>query len=69
MRFLEEGFKLPAYKCTNPTTIVFFIFIFLSLFLNSSSFGPALGAVLWFVCFRLVQKIRNQSEDEIEISE
>ncbi|MDB7638272.1 amino acid permease [Ligilactobacillus ruminis] len=67
--FLEEGFKLPAYKCTNPATIVFFIFIFLSLFLNRSSFGPALGAVLWFVCFRLIQKIRNQPEDEIEISE
>ncbi|WP_328224006.1 hypothetical protein [Ligilactobacillus ruminis] len=67
--FLEEGFKLPAYKCTNPATNIFFIFIFLSLFLNRSSFGPALGAVLWFVCFRLIQKIRNQPQDEIEISE
>lgn len=66
--FLEDGFKLPAYKCTNPATIVFFILIFLSLFLNSDSFAPALGALLWFVVFRTAQKLGGNGEKGIEIS-
>lgn len=52
--FMPDGFKVPAYKFFIPLTMLVFIFIFISLFTQSSTFYPALGAVIWTVIFSTV---------------
>ncbi|MFC4652942.1 amino acid permease [Lactococcus nasutitermitis] len=49
--FREDGFKTPLYKVLVPFTILIFVLIFLSLFTNSSTQLPAIGAVIWTIIF------------------
>lgn len=47
--FMANGFLMPAYKVLNPLTIAFFGFIYLSLFLQQSTFIGAVGSTLWIL--------------------
>ncbi len=42
---------MPAYKVLNPLTIVFFLFVFVCLFLQKSTYIGAIGATIWIILF------------------
>lgn len=52
--FMEDGFKVPAYKLLVPITMVVYAFIFVSLFTHSDTLFPAIGAVVWTVVIGLI---------------
>lgn len=49
--FLSHGFLMPGHKITSPLTIIFFIFIFISLFFAPGDIFGAIGASLWTIIF------------------
>lgn len=49
--FMSDGFVMPAYKVLNPLTIVFFLFVFVCLFLQESTYIGAIGATIWIILF------------------
>lgn len=49
--FMPDGFVMPAYKILNPLTIAFFLFVFVCLFLQKSTYIGAIGATIWIVLF------------------
>lgn len=49
--FMPDGFVMPAYKVLNPLTIVFFLFVFVCLFLQKSTYIGAIGATIWIILF------------------
>lgn len=49
--FMPDGFAMPAYKVLNPLTIVFFLFVFVCLFLQESTYIGAIGATIWIILF------------------
>ena len=49
--FMPDGFVMPAYKVLNPLTIVFFLFVFVCLFLQESTYSGAIGATIWIILF------------------
>ena len=49
--FMPDGFVMPAYKVLNPLTIVFFLFVFVCLFLQESTYIGAIGAPIWIILF------------------
>lgn len=49
--FMPDGFVMPAYKVLNPLTIVFFLFVFVCLFLQESTYIGAIGAAIWIILF------------------
>ena len=49
--FMPAGFVMPAYKVLNPLTIVFFLFVFVCLFLQKSTYIGAIGATIWIILF------------------
>ena len=49
--FMPDGFVMPAYKVSNPLTIVFFLFVFVCLFLQKSTYIGAIGATIWIILF------------------
>lgn len=49
--FMPDGFVMPAYKVLNPLTIVFFLFVFVCLFLQESTYIGAIGATIRIILF------------------
>ena len=49
--FMADGYLMPAYKFLNPLTIAFFIFVFICLFLQESTYIGAIGATIWIIVF------------------
>ena len=49
--FMPDGFIMPAYKVLNPLTIVLFLFVFVCLFLQKSTYIGAIGATIWIILF------------------
>lgn len=47
--FIEDGFKMPFYKVASPLTLLFFLFIFGTLFLDKTDTIAALGGIAWTV--------------------
>ncbi len=67
--FLADGFKMPAYQWTDPLTIMLFIGIFMTLFFNSETIYPAIGALIWLVGFNIFLLFRDKYRlDHSEIS-
>ena len=56
--FMPDGFVMPAYKVLNPLTIVFFLFVFVCLFLQESTYIGAIGATVWIVLFGIYSNWR-----------
>ena len=52
--YLADGFLVIAPRLLVPMAILFFIFVFVTLFFNSESRIPAIGATLWLVLFGCV---------------
>lgn len=64
--FLENGFKMPHYKITNPLTIALFVGIFITLFFNKETLLPAVGAVIWLVGFNIILSFSNKKSSAFE---
>lgn len=56
--FMPDGFVMPAYKVLNPLTIAFFLFVFVCLFLQESTYIGAIGATIWIVLFGIYSNWR-----------
>lgn len=51
--FDSKGFLTPKARITVPLVVLVFAIVFISLFFNNETLYPALGAVIWTVCFGL----------------
>lgn len=49
--FMPDGFVMPAYKFTNTLTILFFVFIYCTLFISADTRGSAIAGLIWLVLF------------------
>ena len=63
--FMPDGFVMPAYKVLNPLTIVFFLFVFVCLFLQESTYIGAIGATIWIILlgFTAIGNIINKPQE------
>ncbi|MBU7460263.1 MULTISPECIES: amino acid permease [Lactiplantibacillus] len=57
--YLEDGFKMPAYRITSPLTIAFFVLIFASLFFIQADIIGAVGAIVWTLLFGTVTTVHQ----------
>ncbi|EHJ52092.1 amino acid permease [Streptococcus macacae] len=59
--FMPDGYLMPHYKILNPITTAFMIFVFITLFLQDSTYIGAIGATIWIVVFGIysLYKFRN----------
>ena len=57
--FLPDGFLMPAYKILNPLTIAFFLFVFVCLFLQQSTYIGAIGATIWMILFGIYSNLKH----------
>ncbi|MBM7642240.1 amino acid permease [Streptococcus loxodontisalivarius] len=60
--FMTDGYLMPAYKILNPMTIAFFIFVFVCLFLQESTFIGAIGASIWIVLFGIYSQLKFKGQ-------
>ena len=49
--FMADGYLMPQYRLLNPLTILFFVFVFVTLFLQESTFMGAVGSAIWIFVF------------------
>ncbi|MFD0704680.1 amino acid permease [Alloscardovia venturai] len=49
--FVEDGFLLKGYKFFDTVGIIFFLFIYISLFASQDRIIPAIAGVVWLVLF------------------
>jgi len=49
--FMADGYLMPQYRLLNPLTILFFVFVFATLFLQESTFMGAVGSAIWILVF------------------
>jgi AAT family amino acid transporter len=66
--YMPDGFKMPGFPFTNIITIIFFVFIFFTLFINADAIIPAVGAIIWTIVFGTVSyfKFRKQNAEQGE---
>ena len=56
--FMADGYLMPAYKFLNPLTMLFFAFVFLTLFLQESTVVGAIGSAVWIIVFGLYSQFK-----------
>ena len=56
--FMADGYLMPAYKFLNPLTMLFFAFVFVTLFLQESTVVGAIGSAVWIVVFGLYSQFK-----------
>ncbi|MDF7640822.1 amino acid permease [Bifidobacterium sp. ESL0784] len=61
--FEPNGFVMPAYKITNTLTIIFFVFIYVTLFLSPDTIGSAIAGLIWLVLFGGYSLIRYRGKE------
>ena len=49
--FMADGYLMPHYRLLNPLTMLFFAFVFVTLFLQESTFVGAIGSAIWIIGF------------------
>ncbi|MGX7052065.1 amino acid permease [Leuconostoc palmae] len=59
--YMSDGFLVIAPKILVPMAIVFFIFVFVTLFFNPESRVPAIGSTLWLIVFGLISARQSKS--------
>lgn len=52
--YMSDGFLVIAPKVLVPMAVVFFVFVFITLFFNPESRVPALGSTIWLIVFGLI---------------
>ena len=56
--FMADGYLMPAYKFLNPLTMLFFAFVFVTLFLQESTVVGAIGSAVWIIVFGLYSQFK-----------
>lgn len=56
--FMTDGYLMPKYKVTTPLTLAFFAFVFISLFLQESTYIGAIGATIWIIVFGIYSNVK-----------
>ena len=56
--FLADGYLMPAYKILNPMTMVFFVFVFVTMFFQQDTLVGSLGSVVWIVVLGLYSQYK-----------
>ncbi len=59
--FIPDGFITPQAKITVPFVLLIFTVVFISLFLHTDTLFPALGAIIWTICFGSYSKFRHNA--------
>lgn len=60
--FMPDGYLMPAYKLLSPMTVAFFAFVFVSLFLQESTYIGAIGATIWVILFGIYSQIKFKNQ-------
>ncbi|MCI1935904.1 MAG: amino acid permease [Bifidobacteriaceae bacterium] len=61
--FIADGFVLKGYKVWDVVTIVFFVFVYVTLFLSSDTRWPGVVGLIWLVIFGFVsQRIERNKQ-------
>ena len=58
--FIPDGFVMPAWKVLNTVAIVFFVFIYLTLFLADDTRNSAIAGLVWLVGFGGFSMLRER---------
>ena len=53
---------MPHYKILNPITIIFMVFVFITLFLQDSTYIGAIGATIWIAAFGFYSKFKFKKQ-------
>lgn len=56
--FMADGYLMPAYKFLNPLTLLFFAFVFITLFLQKSTVVGAIGSAIWILVFGIYSQLK-----------
>ncbi|MEW4355225.1 amino acid permease [Streptococcus pneumoniae] len=56
--FMRDGYIMPAYRFFNPLTIGFFLFVFITLFLQDSTIWGAIGSTIWILGFGIYSQMK-----------
>ena len=49
--FIPDGFLMPAWKVTDWIAVVFFVFVYCTLFLSADTRLPAIAGLVWLLAF------------------
>ena len=60
--FMADGYLMPHYKILNPITIIFMVFVFITLFLQDSTYIGAIGATIWIAAFSFYSKFKFKKQ-------
>ncbi|AYG01761.1 amino acid permease [Lactococcus allomyrinae] len=63
--FDPNGFLTPKAKITVPLVVLVFAIVFISLFFNSETLYPAIGAVVWTVLFGLFSYFKKINPENL----
>jgi AAT family amino acid transporter len=63
--YMADGFLLRGWKVLDPVAIVFFVFVYVTLFLDSTTLIPAILGLLWLAIFGTVCCVRARKKSEI----
>ena len=55
---MADGYLMPAYKFLNPLTLLFFAFVFITLFLQKSTVVGAIGSAIWILIFGIYSQLK-----------
>ncbi|PWG59166.1 amino acid permease [Bifidobacterium catulorum] len=61
--FIADGYVMPAWKITNTLAIIFFVFVYCTLFISSDTRGPAIAGLVWLAVFGGFCLWRQRMED------
>lgn len=56
--FMADGYLMPHYKILNPLTMIFFVFVFVTMFLQKSTLQGAIGSVIWIIILGLYSQFK-----------
>ena len=56
--FMADAYLMPAYKFLNPLTLLFFAFVFITLFLQKSTVVGAIGSAIWILIFGIYSQLK-----------
>ncbi|KFI68098.1 Amino acid permease [Bifidobacterium magnum] len=58
--FMPDGFLLPAWKVTNTLAIVFYVFIFATLFISADTRLPGFISAAWLIVFGTICVLKEK---------
>lgn len=63
--YMADGFLLRGWKVLDPAAIIFFVFVYVTLFLDATTLTPAILGLAWLVVFGTVCCVRARKSNTI----